>query len=874
MSFEPSVVPTDAAVPVRPVPLSVIPDNIPDPLKALTQFCVWRYVLDGQRWKKPPFQPNGRPAKSNDTSTWATFDAALSAYQTGKYDGIGIFVADDLTGIDLDHCIDANGATPAATEILERFGGTYIEVSPSGHGYRMFCHGTPGRSGKNEDAVKWVEVYRHPSSRYLTVTGHVVNPVKVTAQQSALDWLHAKYFSKPATGKKDTTSRVNPSLDDAALLDKASKASNGSAFASLYLGDTSGHGGDASSADMALCGLLAFWTGGDAVAVDRLFRQSGLMRDKWDTRRGETTYGAATVATAVANCKEFYSGRKLQKIHNSEQLGRKPATGKDVHGRGADTASGREPGADDEPATATPEEATPETGDGGSDDWEVHPDYCADEVEAEPDNADGMEIDRLAALNLLDYDRQRGAAAQRLGIRTDTLDKLVKEARGDKVETSGGKAMCFREVTPWPHPVAGDELLNELTASVRLFLSLPDHAAPAIALWVIYTYCVVAYGHIAPTLAITSPEKRCGKSTLLGWLYRVVEKPMLAANITAAAIFRAIDAWSPTLLIDEADSFLGETGDELRGILNSGHTRETAWVARVVGDEHEPRQFSTWGAKAIALIGKLEGRYSTLADRSVEIQLRRRLPTDKVTKLRHADAEHFERLAAKCFRFSLDHGVAIGKARPDIPEALNDRAADNWEPLLAVADLAGGRWPRLARSTAMALSGGADDDSGHGIGVQLLTDLRRYFEKNSAVASHSTIDILNYLVGIDDAPWSSYAKGKHMTPRHLSRVLKPYGVVPHPIRIGATVAKGYEVADFRDAFARYLPSIGYTVTSKATPSESTDFVSDTKAGCNRYEDASLASQQAGCNRVTDRNPETGGGAADVADSESGTWETF
>lgn len=871
MSFELSAVPTDgAAAP------AFLPDNIPDSLKALHQWCVWRRIQrDGGKLAKMPYQPNGKPAKSNDAATWSTWEAALAAYQTGKYDGLGLFIDGDLTGIDLDHCIDASGATPAAVEILERFGGTYIEVSPSGTGYRIFCHGKPQRSGKNGGAVKWVEVYATGSPRYLTVTGNIVNPVMVTAQQPALDWLHATYFSKPATTKPDTPTRVNQSLDDAALLDKASKASNGTIFDALWRGDTSGHGGDASSADMALCGLLAFWTGGDASAVDRLFRQSGLMRDKWDTRRGDTTYGAATVDTAVANCKEFYSGRKLQRIHNSEQLGRKPASGKGKHGRGADTASGREPGADDETSQTT----TPETGDGGSDDWEVPADFCAaddDETAAASEKAadDAAEIARLAALNLLDYDRQRGAAAQRLGIRTDTLDKLVKEARGDADDSSGGKAMCFREVTPWPEPVTGDELLNELTASVRQFMSLPDHAAPAIALWVVYTYCVVSYGHIAPTLAITSPEKRCGKSTLLGWLYRVVEKPMLAANITAAAIFRTIDAWSPTLLIDEADSFLGETGDELRGILNSGHTRDTAYVIRVSGEELEPRQFSTWGAKAIALIGKLEGRYSTLADRSVEIQLRRRLPTDKIEKLRHADAEHFERLAARCFRFSLDHGASIGKARPDIPEALNDRAADNWEPLIAIADVAGGRWPRLARTVAMALSGGADDDSGHGIGVQLLADLRRFFEKNPAVASHFTTDIINYLIGIDDAPWSSYAKGKHMTPRHLSRVLKPYGVKPGDVRIGANHAKGYTVADFKDAFARYLPSIRDNVTSKATSSESTDSVSATQTGCHGYEDASLASQQAGCHVVTDRNPETGGGGADVADSESGTWEEF
>lgn len=448
-----------------------------------------------------------------------------------------------------------------------------------------------------------------------------------------------------------------------------------------------------------------------------------------------------------------------------------------------------------------------------TDDIDVESDEITDE--AIKTTADSAEILRLAELNLLDYDRQRGAAAKALGIRGETLDKLVKEQRGDKEDSSSGKTLCFPEITPHPQPVSGAELLNELTASVRRFVCLPEHAATAIALWVVYSYIVIQHGHIAPTLAITSPEKRCGKSTLLTWLYRVVAKPLLAANITTAAIFRTIDAWQPTLLIDEADSFLGESGDELRGILNSGHTRETAYVIRVVGDEHEPRQFSTWGAKAVALIGKLEGKYSTLADRSIEIQLRRRMATDKIEKLRHADTTHFKRLASRCLRFALDHSEDIDKARPVIPE-MHDRAADNWEPLLTIADLASGHWPRLARTVALALSGGEVDtgtESGGSLGVQLLTDLHSYFGARTA-ESYPTTQLLTYLTGIDDAPWATFAKGKEMTPRHLSRLLQPYGIVRQTIRFTTDgLAKGYRVADFKDAFARYLPSIGNTVTS-------------------------------------------------------------
>ena len=832
------------------------PDRIPDPLKAIAQWFCWRYGHDGKRVTKPPVDAKtGKAGKSNDPATWSTFDAALARFQSDpKLAGIGLALTPDLglTAIDADHVIDpeTGDTDPKAVDLLTAFQTTYAEISPSGTGYRLFCHGKPQRDGHSDP--RWLELYTGGGPRYMTVTGNAVDghPKALAAMQSQLDELHRLYMRPPAkatskarTASTDTHNCVcNPS-------DRLAAALKNPTIAALYGGDT-GKYGDRSTAEIALALRLMTFADGDEQTVAAWM--DGSKCEKWHERDKDTdSYRVATVKAAAAK----WDGHKWEDP--------KPRQGQ----KSTDTGC-----CDDEPPRPDPDSRDiPDP-----DNCEVPDEFCLpdDEPEIDDGSGDGAEIDRLAALNLLDYDRQRGAAAQRLGIRSDTLDKLVKEARGDKVETGGGKAMCFREVPPWSDPVNIDELLNELTASVQRFMSLPDHAAPAIALWVVYTYCVVSYGHIAPTLAITSPEKRCGKSTLLGWLYRVVEKPMLAANITAAAIFRTIDAWSPTLLIDEADSFLGESGDELRGILNSGHTRDTAYVIRVAGDELEPRQFSTWGAKAVALIGKLEGKYSTLADRSVEIQLRRRLPTDKVEKLRHADEEHFERLAAKCFRFSLDHGGTIGKARPIIPDVLHDRAADNWEPLLSIADLGGERWSRLARSTALALSGGADNDAGNaGLGVQLLTDLEQYFVARPTMQHHTTTDILIYLTGIDDAPWVTFAKGKGMTARHLSRLLKPYGIIPQTIRVSATTAKGYTVTDFRDAFARYLPSIRNTVTSKATSSESPYSASVTDRHCGGYESASSASPQAGCDGVTDKKPGSGGGGT-VTDSDGGNWEEF
>jgi RecA-family ATPase len=299
------------------------PTATPAELIALPQWVCWRYEnRDGKPTKVPiDAKSNGRlrRAKTNDPATWASHAEALAACERHpELAGVGFcFAPDDgLTGIDLDHVIDPDTGElkPEATEILERFQGTYIEVSPSGTGLRLFCYGKPGRCGKNVGRVKWCEVYSHPSSRYLTVTGNhwSGSATAVTEQQEALNWLHGRFMV--STGQEPVASKPGPSvaltLDDAALLDKARSAKNGAEFERLWSGDTSGHGGDDSAADLALCSLLAFWTGNDADRIDRLFRQSGLFRTKWDSKRGEAgTYGQMTVDKAIAGCRDTYSGR-------------------------------------------------------------------------------------------------------------------------------------------------------------------------------------------------------------------------------------------------------------------------------------------------------------------------------------------------------------------------------------------------------------------------------------------------------------------------------------------------------------------------------------------------------------------------------------
>ncbi len=387
----------------------VIPSNpatIPEQLKHLPQWVCWRYEERSGKQTKAPIdaKSNGRLryAKTNDSATWAEFDAALAACELHpELAGVGFCFSpsDGLTGIDLDHVLDPDTKvlTPEAAEIVARFAETYIEVSPSGTGLRLFCKGKPARSGKNVGKDKWLEVYAHPSSRYLTVTGQhwLDSTASVTEQQAALDWLHERFMasteSPPVDSKPASTGAL--SLDDTALLTKATQAKNGVAFDALWRGDISAHGNDASAADLALCNLLAFWTDGDATRIDRLFRQSGLMRDKWDVVHSSNdgrTYGAMTIAKAVADLRERYPYRKLQRIYSGSDVGHVDTSRrqKDSH---------RKESTDDKPA-ARDCDRTPSD----SDNWDVPPEFCAadDDKEAaasEQAADEEAEILRLAA---------------------------------------------------------------------------------------------------------------------------------------------------------------------------------------------------------------------------------------------------------------------------------------------------------------------------------------------------------------------------------------------------------------------------------------------------------------------------------------------
>ena len=245
----------------------------------------------------------------------------------------------------------------------------------------------------------------------------------------------------------------------------------------------------------------------------------------------------------------------------------------------------------------------------------------------EPLNEDA-ELERLAQLSMFAYERERMAAAKALGVRAPMLDKLVALKRSElgldaKEDGKQGRPIEFPEPELWREPVDGAELLGALVDALGQYVVMSEHQRVAIALWLVHAY-LIDRSMISPRLAIRSPIKGCGKTTLLDVLTRLVPRPLATANVSPSAIFRVIAAHRPTLLIDEADTLFRDGDETLRGILNAGH-RQGGTVLRSVGDEHEPRAFACYAATVIALIGQLPG---TLADRSIDIVLARRRPNE------------------------------------------------------------------------------------------------------------------------------------------------------------------------------------------------------------------------------------------------------
>ncbi|MBV9166214.1 MAG: DUF3631 domain-containing protein [Solirubrobacterales bacterium] len=399
------------------------------------------------------------------------------------------------------------------------------------------------------------------------------------------------------------------------------------------------------------------------------------------------------------------------------------------------------------------------------------------------------------------------------------------------------------------------ELLADVCGVLQRFMVLPsEHAAVAIALWVAHTWAFEA-AYCTPYLGIRSAAKRSAKTRLEELLELVVRRPWRVAAASEAAMFRKIASDCPSLLLDVGDAIFGsktEATEPLRALLNAGN-RPGAAVARVVGEGANlvPVDFSVYCPKVLA--GIITTRWpDTILDRSIIVTLQRKRPDEHVERLRHRKlAAETEALRAKLARWAHEHAEALAEAEPQLPAQLNDRAAEAWEPLLAIADLAGSEWGVRARRAAVKLADVGAESDAHG--VLALAALRDVFGDQEAL---HTDPILKALNDDDQLPFGDYRKGAGLNSRGLAKLLEPYAIRPQRPYVEGVQARGYKREQFTDAWARYCPQKDDSET-ETPPGDGSDPSSRLKAssdgGFRHFSDPSHQSGQDGSK--TAENPD-------------------
>jgi hypothetical protein len=422
----------------------------------------------------------------------------------------------------------------------------------------------------------------------------------------------------------------------------------------------------------------------------------------------------------------------------------------------------------------------------------------------------------VEALNLADSS-QRDAVAERLlqKYRREATHLLLQLAAAVAAERAKPKAKEVTDNTspfpllePWEDSVDGAALLDELRALIKNYVLLPDDAPDALALWILHTYSLDAADY-TPYILITSPVRECGKTTLLEILQHLAYRTISSAGITAAALYRSIERYTPTMLLDEVDTRLKlDGGEALRGVLNAGFQR-SGRVTLCVGDHHEPRYFPVFCPKVLAGIGHV---WDTVASRSIAIRMTRASKRELTSlyKIRgHLIAGLCLPYRSKALRWANDNRDALREVDPATPAELGARQSDVWRPLLAIADVVGGDWPQMARAAAVALQNAADEEGDDAL--LLLSDLRDLFRSDGKDALF-TADILDALRVREDRPWPEYRADRPITAKGVAGLIGRFGIKSKTVRRGTDTNKGYALDDLAPVFKRYLPSSELPVT--------------------------------------------------------------
>jgi putative DNA primase/helicase len=368
----------------------------------------------------------------------------------------------------------------------------------------------------------------------------------------------------------------------------------------------------------------------------------------------------------------------------------------------------------------------------------------------------------------------------------------VTEATGDEE---------FAPAIAWPNPVNVAGLMADIVSQLSRYVVVSPESIVAIMLWTMFTHLIDVV-QVAPLLLLTSPMRRCGKTSTLAVISALASRPMPMANGSAASVYRAV-ALKPTLLFDEAHHYINDAANVLTGIIDSGHTLTASFVWRVIGGDLQ--RFSTFCAKLLAMIGRPP---DTTLDRCIVISLQRKPTEHYVAKFKpnakDRDNNDLVALRARIESFAQHNRQRVRNADVDIPDFGNDRAVDNWEPLLAVASCGGPEWLQNAIDAAIALT--PTTDQSKDVIEELLHEVCLHFQKSGAPFL-TTATILENLNRDDEKRWPTFSKGRPLTPHDLAKLMAQVNCHSRQQRIGEKNLKVYHLSDLKGLFDGYFPDI-------------------------------------------------------------------
>ena len=481
---------------------------------------------------------------------------------------------------------------------------------------------------------------------------------------------------------------------------------------------------------------------------------------------------------------------------------------------------------------------------------------------------DGV-LARMRDLYLADFQAWswvRGALVESRVQPIGEWDRRMKPA-GDESDGKQGRPVEWPDPQPYHDPVDGPPMLDDAAAFIRRYVWLDEPGADALALWAVMTW-IHDRLDISPFANLTSATKRCGKSLLLEVLAELVYRPLpLSGQVTAAALFRIVEPHAPTLMLDEADTYMRD--DEiLRGVVNGSQRRNAAYIVRCVEPDNEPRRFGTWCPKLIAGIGNIP---DTIRDRSLVVRLERKPAAVRLDPWRERDREAVESMRGQIARWTADNAGRIGGMLSAVtfPDAFqSDRARDAWAPLLAIATAAGGEWAgRNGRAWKACehFAATSGDDEG-GAREMLLADLYAIFEAVEWPEAIPSATIVERLVEMESRPWPEWKRGKPITVRQLASLLRPFDVHPRNHRAPGGQSKAYFLDALRPVFDAYLPSEG-GIDPSHRPNASKQGISvnshpSRPESAGRFENHENPCKSSGWDGGTDRNPGSGGNGAE------------